>query len=62
MAANCGGVKVGRGDQLRYVRFTSINGVSDIIGVLPGGRMRSPSNASDQAIRRLRISASFSTL
>jgi hypothetical protein len=31
---NGGGMKVGR----RFVRFNSINGVSDILGVLPGGR------------------------
>ena len=35
---NCGAMKVGRGEQRRFLRFTSINGVSDIIGVLPDGR------------------------
>ena len=37
----CGGVslQVGADHRERFVRFTSINGVSDIIGVLPGGRI-----------------------
>ncbi len=37
---NCGGVSmpVGADRRERFVRFTSINGVSDIIGILPNGR------------------------
>lgn len=31
---NSGAVRIGK----RFVRFTSINGVSDIIGILPDGR------------------------
>jgi len=35
---NCGAFKVGRGDHKRFVRATNVNGVSDILGVLPNGR------------------------
>lgn len=35
---NSGGVKIPYGDREQFVRFASINGISDIIGVLRDGR------------------------
>ena len=36
---NSGAVVLGTGSGKRFVRFGSLNGVSDIIGIVPGGTM-----------------------
>lgn len=36
---NCGAVLGTHRGKRRFVRFTSVPGVSDILGVLPGGRL-----------------------
>jgi hypothetical protein len=36
---NCGAALAETNGRRRYIRFTSMSGVADLIGILPGGRM-----------------------
>lgn len=36
---NSGGIRASHNGKRRFVRFSSINGISDVLAILPGGRL-----------------------